>query len=103
MSAPGVQGGDAAGGQAGGTGDKAQETALVGRVQLADHLQEVPDCRALLCVPARNKHSPRQTARPSVPLISVCQTERDMSNLAKVYKLTCKSSKSRDCWQSPTT
>lgn len=54
-STPGVQGGKAARWQAGGPGDKAQEAALVSRVQFTDDLQEVADRRALLCVPARGR------------------------------------------------
>ena len=71
-----VQGGDAAGGQAGGSSDKAQETALVGRVQLADHLQEVPDRRALLRVPA-SAH-----VRPSAHLCA-----RSSTTCPKVYQI----------------
>lgn len=48
---PGLQGGQAPGGKAGGPGDESQKAALVGRVKLADNLQEVADYSALQRVP----------------------------------------------------
>lgn len=55
-----MQGGEVAGGQAGGPGDKAQEAALVGSVQFADDLEEVANRCALLRVPAGRRTKKHQ-------------------------------------------
>ena len=56
-AAPGLQGSNAAGRQARGSGDEAQEAPLVAAVQLRDDLQEVADGGALRCVTACRSHA----------------------------------------------